>query len=190
MPLDTSLAILNVDDILQELGATEDDYLKVERLLNAASDRLERFCNTKFKKRSAITLTLNGNGQALLDLGAPILSVTSVTIEDQVVPATDYKVLATRGQLYYENTWPIGVQNIVVACSLGYDPVPHPITEACMFLVREWFERPSTEYQSEKIGDYSYTRSDRVRRPLEDQDPDLPMVVKSLALPFRRWSFA
>jgi hypothetical protein len=186
-PLDTAIAILDPDDVLLELGLSEAEFSRVERLVNAASARLERYCNTIFRARE-VTRVLSGSPHPLLDLGAPIVSVSSVTIDGQPLVSSDYRVLAARGELYRDGGWAtysalsggVGVNNVTVVATLGYEPIPHDVQEACLLLVRYWREQAGRlGLASERVAEYAYERL-----PARG---DLPDEVRALVEPYRRW---
>ena len=170
MALDETINVVGVDNVMLELKLGEEKHATIERLVNVASRRLEKYCNTVFKARE-ITRVLNGPDFPLLDLGGPIISVTSVTVGVDVLSVDDYEVLNVRGQLYRSAGWsgggsPItgvgGLNNVEVEAVLGYEPIPYEVVEAAIILIRGWVERPGSEgMQSERIGDYSYTRFNR-----------------------------
>jgi hypothetical protein len=188
MPIDESIAITSVDDALIELGLPESEFARIERLVNAASARLETFCGTVFKKRT-VTKTITGGDHVLLDLGAPIISVDYVKIAGVALGAADYKVLNRRGELYRDGGWATysalagtstGVGNVEVKAALGYDPIPYEIQEACMQLVRYWKENAGRfGLASERVTEYSYQRA--------ATSGDIPEEIREMVLPFRRW---
>lgn len=181
---DNSIIMVSVDDALIELGASESEYVRVERLVHAASARLEAFCCTIFKKRE-VTKIMDGPASVVLDLGAPILKVTSVKVDGvALAEVTDFLVLPERGELYRAAGWGAALRSIAVEAELGYDPIPHPAQQACMMLVRTWHQDKGSDLQGETISGYSYTRfpKDTARG-----DSDVPPDVQALVLPFRRW---
>ncbi len=196
MPIDTAIYLVGVDEALEHLGAPEAKYLEVERLVNSASARIENWCASRFQRR-AMTLRLDGDETPLLDLGSPVIpgTVSSVKVggDDLSSPislgATDYVVLAERGQLFRRAGWPAGVRNVEVVADVGIDPIPHPVREACLQLVSHWHSDPpgGAGLRSERIGEYEYTRFG----PAEEGgvDTDMPEEVKSLLAPYRRLWF-
>jgi hypothetical protein len=192
MPLDLQVSLVSVDDVLLELGLTESDHLRVERLINEASHRIEAFCDRPFKARNVV-LRFNGNGDTLLNLGGPVQKVDTVTIlsqtagvADEDITAADYIVDARRGVIYYSAGFPHGFQNVQVVCRIGEDPVNPVVKGACLLLIRHLQAEPgASDLFSEKIGDYSYTRYPRSR---EERDPDIPEDIQAMLFPFKRWS--
>jgi hypothetical protein len=193
MPLDLAVSMVSVDDVLLELGQTDADHLRIERLINEASHRIEAFCDRPFKARDVV-VTLDGNGDNMLSLGGPVQRVAALTFLSQSagvantdVLAADYIVNPRRGIIYYSGGFPSGFQNVQIVCRIGEDPINPAIKGACLDLVRHLYRQPdASDLFSEKIGDYSYTRYPRIR---EDKDPDIPEDVQAKLLPYKRWSF-
>jgi hypothetical protein len=195
MPLDTDINLVDVDDAAQELGTAEADLYRLERLINFVSARIERYCQTRFKKRT-LTLTLNGPDFDLLDVGSPIVSITSVTVGGEALATTDYSILSERGQLYRGAKWsapengkPAGIRNVVVAGSFGYDTIPYDVVEAAIILLRFRMNNSSmggAGMRSERIGDYSYERAGPTPGVVDVGAHDLPEEVRALLDPFVR----
>jgi len=197
MGLDTAVYLVGVDQAMHDLGAPEDRYVQVERLVNAASARIEGWCGSRFRRRTA-TLRLDGDETPLLDLGSPFIpgSIASVKVggDDLSSPvslgATDYVAYPARGQLFRASGWPAGVRNVEVVLEVGYAEVPHPVREACLQLVRHWYGDPpgGAGLRSERLGDYAYERFPPGGVGLPDSD--IPDEVKALLAPYRRMWWA
>lgn len=192
MPLESDRVILTVDDTMRLLDAAEDALPRVELLINAVSRRVERFCNTIFRMRR-LRLLLDGVPSAYLDLGGPIVTVHSVNFEGTPLiqaPVTawitatyDYRTLAD-GRLLRSAGWGSLPASIDVDATLGYDPIPADVIEACNVIIRERHTDRGGDLKSESIGGYSYERFDRA----DAIDADIPMEAKELLLPYRRWA--
>lgn len=182
MPLDQKVAIVDPDEAIEELKLADADYRRVERLVNMASVRLERVCNTVFRRRT-ITRTFEGDGTPILDLGGPIIAVNWVTIDGVVEPAKDYTVDKEGGRVIRTGGWPVGIRNVAADAVMGWDPIPHEVVEACLALVRRSASAAAGDLKAERIGDYSYERFD------PRGESDVPDDVEALVLPFRRWRF-
>lgn len=172
MALDENVAVISVDEALLALGLGENDHNRVERLINYASARVERYCHTRFRKRSLV-LTLSGPDFEMLDLGSPVVSLSnggvgSVKVGGVALLTTEYTLLKERGQIYKSGGWsggedPIsgagGLLNVEVSGDFGWDPVPFDVQEAVLIIIRGKVSRPGGEgLQSERIGEYSYSR--------------------------------
>lgn len=181
-------AIITDADAAAALGITTSDRLV--QIVNAASTKIEAYCRSVFKPRS-FTKTLDGTTNPLLDLDAPISSVTSAQLGDDVlVVDVDYQVLADRGQLFRLSGWaasrgkrPVGVRGVIVVAVLGYGTialpaVPEDVKEACRRLVGRWHSRGvGGEFQSERIGDYSYSRFPYGAALAVGMDEDLAAIL-------------
>lgn len=187
MPLRDN-AIVRVDDAMSRYDAPETDFLRVEGLINAASDRIERFCNSLFRARR-LRLLLDGTGTPLLDLGGPIITAHSVTFDGTLLVEgrdKDYMVRKPQGQLYRPAGWGTLVALIDVDATLGQDPIPGPVVEGCFVLVGEQYRFKGGDLQSESIQGYSYTR---FAPSIAEPDADMPKEVRDMLLPYRRWAF-
>lgn len=195
MPLDTAISLVSVDDAAQILNVEESGLIELERLINSASSRIERYCRTRFKKRT-LTLTLNGPDFDLLDLGSPVVSVASVTLGGVALTASDYEVLNERGQLLRSGGWtdpigsrPQGIKNVVVSGDFGWDPVPHEVITALYMIMRVRLNRVGSEgLQSESIGDYSYTRFGQTAVTQSVGAEDIPEEARHILDPYVRQS--
>jgi len=166
MPLNEDLAIMSVDEVLMALGFSEDSTNEIERLVGAGSRAIERHCREFIKSRD-VTLILSGPNHPLLDLGAKVLAITSVTMDGQVV--ADYKILAERGQLYRDGGWaafsPLsgfsaGINNVAVEGTFGMSPVPEDYKEALLAWIRHQLARRGREgLSSERFPEYAYSVS-------------------------------
>ncbi len=199
MPLDTTIYLVSVDDVMHELNAPDTDFFVVEGLVNAASARIEEFCDRIFKQRT-VTKTFEGYGDTTLDMGGPIISVSSVTIDGVALvegATADFQVLHARGEIYRPGGWPYGIQNIVVTAVVGYSTIPHTVRRACIDLVKHWYRGGTPglgggggagDIISERISDYSYTRAGPSAALLrKEADADLPDAIEDRLLRYKRW---
>ncbi len=181
MPVDRKVALLDPDDVIEELGLTDQDFRRVQRLLTVASARLERRCQTTFALRTEVR-TFDGNATPILDVGSPFVAVNWATIDGAVEDRANYIEDGPAGRLIRPATWPAGFRNLRVDALYGMDPVPPEVREAAMLLVRR-LAFPALGMRSERIGDYAYERFD------ERGEADLPDDVEALVLPFVRLRF-
>lgn len=179
-------ALTTLDTLRAELGLDEDvskDAL-LERWINEASAALERHCGRKFQKAS-VTEKLKGTGtRELLLSRTPIVSITSVTLDEDVLDADDYEIEdAEVGILSRSNGWPAdeercigiawtpipgtGERNIAVAYVGGYVlpndagtcTLPPDLERACIETVKSMSAAQLRDpaVSSEQLGDYSVT---------------------------------
>lgn len=109
------------------------------RLITASSRQIEAYCNRKFEV-SAYSELYDGNASDILFLNRiPIVSVTSLSIDAELVEADDFKVYDDYVRLVSRLfTW--GKQNVAVAYTAGlYDSLtespPADLEDACIQLV-------------------------------------------------------
>lgn len=172
--------ILSVEEILDDLNLDAVQYLRVEALLNAASNTIERHCHTIFRKQT-ITKKFTGRPFPILDLGAPVIGLPSDVsiLHDAVLQTFDtldpstYTVMNERGQLFRYYGWTyfsaIGTPspatwfflpnmfNVKVTATFGWDPIPADVANVCLSLVRFWNSIRGREgLLEERMGEYTY----------------------------------
>lgn len=123
-------------------GVTED--ARVEMFINAASARIERFCDRRFKQASYSEYH-HGRGQnLLLPLEYPIISIAEIRVSDDkvwtegLVPSTDYFIVDYDQAIQYLGYFPSGFGNIRLMYSAGYATIPSDLEMACLWYV-EWY---------------------------------------------------
>lgn len=90
-----------------DLGLANDtDQAAVERCINAGSSAIESYCGRKFGK-GTVTEKLRGSANPLLLVSRPpIVSITSIKIDDSSIASTEYSIDdATTGLIYREHGW-------------------------------------------------------------------------------------
>lgn len=182
MPVDTNIAIVTSSEMQDILEITDpDDIENMERLINAVSAMFERYTFNRFKER-IVTEVYDAPDHELLTLRGRVSAVASVEIDDVVVVASTYKVMPERGQIFRGVGWGSpqfggldiliggggflnGVQNIEVTATYGYATIPYDVKEAAIAMITKLFkagqgttEMGSGDLQSERIGDYSYSK--------------------------------
>lgn len=85
-----------------------------------------------------------------------------ITLDIPDKPASEYRVYADRGEIYYEDGFPAGCQNVRVKYTAGYAAVPYDLEEIVWQLIEFAYRRTQhdTALKSEKLGDYSWTAAD------------------------------
>ena len=132
-------------DVQTYIGTTDNSTAAViEQLIENASAFIERYCNRTFAVTS-YTETRNGNNRARMMLNnAPIVAVSSVSIEGVVIPqSTGAQVagwVADTHTLYLRagsgfSIFPEGVQNVAVSYTAGFNTVPADVAQACIELI-------------------------------------------------------
>lgn len=159
----------------------------LQALITNASAFIEQYCNRTFAV-TAYNETRNGNGgDRLFLLNGPIVAVTGVTVDGQIIPqATDslaYGWVNDDSIVYIRaGCFARGVQNVNVQYSAGFATIPADVAQACIELVAEKFaKRNRIDKASETLGQQqtqSYIQA------------DMPARVKTALQPYVRWNLA
>lgn len=141
------------------LTTATDDAL-VQRLITAISVTIAGYCSQNLVSQS-YTETRNGTGGAKLMLKqGPITAVASLTIDAIAIPVrtapgqtgyyfdTDFLYVdgyaftrpGTSPNLYLRST-SAGAQNVVIAYTAGYAPIPFDLEQACIELLAVRFKQ-------------------------------------------------
>jgi len=170
-------ALVTLPELKIALGIALDTTtydIALTHIINDVTDEIERICNGRRFASTAYTgERYNGNNEKFLFLrNYPIISVSSVTMDDETVTAasayTDYDKYwiepilngsKYEGVLFLENKWNKGDRNIVISYTGGYATIPGKLRRAAISLAKEYYHmlRNATGLKSESIGDYSYT---------------------------------
>jgi hypothetical protein len=164
-----------------------DDVL-LGRLITAVSEFIRSYTQLKFDVESYTEYRSGvGWGQSMLVLkNSPIVTVTSLTIDDVVIPALPSNIPDVNGvgfaytpthvSLYgYEFTK--GLDNIVVVYSAGYSSVPYDLAQAAIELACFKFR------EKDRIGHKSKSLGGEVVAFITDE---MPESVKSALNKYRR----
>ena len=121
------------------MGATDDALLA--RLITAASSAMQSYMNRNIPQAS-YTDTRSGNGRQALTLwNTPIVSVATLTVDGNTIPAApapaiknygftfDADTLYLRGYLFGK-----GQMNVTIAYTAGYTVIPVDLAQACIEL--------------------------------------------------------
>lgn len=171
----------SVKDFLGITGTASDDLLT--KLINSASAFMEQYTSRKLKARnydySVVTdmedTWRDGDGTKKIFLRQwPLNSVTSPILVSgesiTVAPSTDYYGSTgfisynLRGELFYNNGFDVGKQNVRVSYNAGYvttSPGYLELEMACQeFVALVHGQKDKLAFKSEKIGNYSYSIRD------------------------------
>jgi hypothetical protein len=143
---------LNID----QSDVVADDRLS--SLISAISTRFEEDADRHFTV-ATYTDTVSGNGGTRVTLEEyPVISVTSVTVNDQVIPARPNTssqgwVLRADAVELVGYVFAEGVANVVIVYSAGYSPVPADVEQAVMeSVVASYKQAPFAAYQQASAG--------------------------------------
>ncbi len=157
----TGGTLTDIASVRSYLGSLSLNYTdaQVQMAIDWACSAIETYCNRTLTD-AAYTETYDGNGCDVLYLKQyPINSVTSVTLDDDLIDAADYTV-ETSG-IYYEDGFTKDRRNVVVVYNAGYVVIPADLHMAATRLSADILGGvgQAGNIQSEKIADYSYTLS-------------------------------
>lgn len=159
-------------------------------LIEAATDAIEQACGRSFALQT-YTETYDGDNMPRLWLrNRPAGTISSVTANNSAIASGDYTVDARLGCLWWGSPgwagtgrqrqpgWPAGVQNVTVTYTAGFATTPASVKRAAILTCRYLYDaaKSSGAYQSESLGDYSYT--------LAAPDATLPPAVVALIAPY------
>lgn len=143
------------------------DDLSIEMYINAASDVLENYCNTKFSKKPR-TLKLKSDGSKYLMINYwNIESVEQILNADAEI--TDYTILAEKGMLYKKGGWPkLNDYDLEVNFTAGFilpkdateenpSTLPGGIENACILIAQNlyWEQQRNPIIESQSRGGVS-----------------------------------
>lgn len=116
-----------------------DAYL--ERLINTASQQIERYCNRKFQVENYVEIFDGGGVDQQLLSHFPVIAVDKVCVDssrvfgdDTIIPASGFALVGNVLQrLGY--TWGNYQQSVKVSYSAGFSEIPADVEDACLLLV-------------------------------------------------------
>jgi hypothetical protein len=131
------------------LEQTNDDE-DITFLINASSSQIESYCKRKFKEQTYTDEEYDGNGLSGLYLRQyPVIEILSVSIDDVVLNATDYKCKKSIGKLIKKHgKWPSGEINIQASYTAGYTEIPADLELACKLLVRTYYKTDMASFST------------------------------------------
>jgi hypothetical protein len=152
-PATAATTLVSLDALLAWMQAEDATTVQVTRLVqcvDAASALIESKTGLIFVTR-AITETKDGNGRADLWLRRrPLVSVTSVTVNDAALDASQFVVDAEFGRLRRKaGAWPSGLANVTVVYQAGYGAqdaatLPQDVVGACLDLTKAVYDELTT----------------------------------------------
>lgn len=153
--------------IVSDISTCTDDK-KLDFLLEYCSSLIDSFVQSSFKLVVDDTIVLSGDGEKYIRLPRKLVTLKSLNIDNESISISNLllqeegKVLYfTTGDRFYE-----GEYNILVTGDTGWATVPSDVIVCLLTLCNgnfsliddsEVLENRMKPYQSEKIGNYSYT---------------------------------
>lgn len=166
--------MLQVPEIRDWLGLTSTDHDAIlEDLEERAVEFIEKQTDRYFGEVQSFTDIMDGSGFDVLWLPEAPAALTSVHYRDVegvwiAYESTDYELDGRQLFRLRGFAWPRGRRNIRVIYTAGYTEGAEPadVKQAVLDLIAlKYRGRGSEALQSQKIGDYSYTRADISRVP-------------------------
>jgi hypothetical protein len=121
------------------------------RALRRASDRFRGAVNW-LVTTSAYTTTLSGNGSTILRLPAMQIDPTLVDVDIDGIPFAGFTVAPRTGQLIRADGWPVGVENIHVAFTAGWEEPPQDVQDVVLDAAGIGLDAASAAVQSVTTG--------------------------------------
>lgn len=197
MPLDT-YALTTVAVAKSHLGimpadTSQDDTLT--RMINAASQKIEQYCDRKFKKRQYTDFYDGRGNDRLLLRNWPCDKPTELwddagnefTSSTNLIDAADYTVEQSSdggvGVILVNGIrFSRGNQNVKVVYQAGYASVPYDIEEACLFMVEYLY----TMKQDRRVGVSSKGKNGESTQFRDD----MPTFILDILDRYKRVEFA
>jgi hypothetical protein len=159
----------------------------LDDLITAASDLVQQHCRRTFAQATLTELYDGDNRPRIWLRRPPIASVSAITVNSWAIDNTDgdaWVFDADTGELRRGSGWddqnftswfPRGLQNVQVSYVGGYSTIPALVKRATRIWVKHLAltERHTGVFNSEKIGDYSYTLG-------KSEDLAAPAVVQAM----------
>jgi hypothetical protein len=172
-------------------GMSDDDKQEV---IDGVEQTVERITKDYFYAKS-FDMKFNGNdrNRLYLPIKQKILSVTAVYIDEIELQSTEWdydenSIFASISSIEIdpielaenEKLFPRGHNNINIVGTLGWSACPFHIKKACIMLVK--FDNDDTLYeayrfQSERLGEYSYTRNGKSYTGMAEVDEYLNRFI-------------
>ncbi len=132
---------------------------EIQLAINTVSREIENYCNRVFNPTD-YSIKLSGSGrQALVLPQYPVLSITSIVMDDMAVETADYDNDDLAGILYHDTYWTKGVRNIAIVYRAGYTTLPRDLTMVATKMTVDHLQRLSRDIslKSETLSKHSWT---------------------------------
>ncbi len=158
--------IVTLDEFKEFIGVsgTNQDNL-LTRILESANGLMEKETGRIFEKGER-TDKFDGKGREELFLrNLPVVSITSVTVNDEAQTAAYYEFDEETGEFWHKDKWdfPTGRKNVKIVYQSGWlaAEAPEDLKQAIYSVASTIYKRKGTMgVVSESIGDYSVTFSE------------------------------
>lgn len=148
-----SYALCTVDDVKELLGIASSDTTKdnlIKRKINDATERIEGYCQRRFKSTTYTDEVYDGTGyDSLLLRNYPVTAFTSLSARDtslndndfNSVDANQYFINSNDGIVEAISTFYGHYDRWKVTYTAGYTTIPSDLAEACATLAAELVSR-------------------------------------------------
>lgn len=144
----------------------DEDNTLIENIINWKSQEFNSYCGIDQLKSRQYTERVDGNGTGkLFPKRTPIISVSSIydDIEwaftsDSLVDSGDYVIHPNKQyiQMKYSYYFTLGVQNVKITYTAGYETIPNDIKLACIReILREFNRRQDFDVTAKTLNDGS-----------------------------------
>jgi len=149
--------------IIEDIKNCTND-IKLQRLIDYCESLINSYVGFEFKSETK-TIYLDGNGESTIVCPDRIISLTSLKVNNEEINLADTKILSNKIISYTKGTFNIGVNNIQVIGTFGWQSVPNDIKLCVITLCEQYFSNIDnvghissrvSPFKSEKIGNYSY----------------------------------
>jgi len=109
--------------------------LKIEFLVNSASEAIQDFCNRTFPV-SSFSETLDGQGSDLITISQyPIQSVEELSLGGKQLTEQDFYIRKEEGAIFLKNGYrtPRGRGTVQLTYTAGYTDIPFALRQACLY---------------------------------------------------------
>ncbi len=152
------MAFATVSDVADRVNRTltVGEQAQAGLLLDTAAALIQNYTGQTIERVVDDTATLAGTWERALELPElPVVSVTSVTVDEQTVTGWE---LTVDGQLVGVS-WGGPDVTVTVVYTHGHDPVPDDVWAVCVEMVARAMENPrALQSESESIGSYSHSQ--------------------------------
>lgn len=180
-----------LQDVKTYLGITDTNTDTVlTALISSVSAAIETYCNRTFAQTTYTETRNGGCGQKLYLANGPVVSVSSVSVNGQAVPAApdavSYGFVWDATTVYIRpggggpQEFTKGFQNVTVTYSAGYATTPADVNQACVLWVASLFaKRQRIDKRNETLGQQQTIGYDMSAMPAQ---------VKAMLQSYVRWN--
>jgi hypothetical protein len=179
--------IITLTDFKAWAGITNnDDDNRINTLIDATTGIIEDYTRRTWGEIATYTQYFDIDDdyrQLLMVDHYPIVTVISVTDDDNLIDPSEYNVHEAQGTIRYDDDeyWTKGPKKVVVVYTAGSETIPETLKMACRMQVKYFLDhRDDQGVANEKMGNYSVTYK-------ENDGMLLPTVKKLLDLHRKLW---